>query len=317
MPNVLCCACKTKLYRNFAAGNVARNFNLPDYSLFRNGINTKSKSVKNKCLCYMCELVRKRCLKYVDKSETARNAPQETGKKKTSSEKRCVKCLTLIGRASSYPCTWCYAQKDHLDKPGLDRTIGNSLQHYQEWFEAGTVRKDAKKFKSCIYPPIFHGSKDSKILYLVPPPELHLLLGGVNTIVNHMFGDFEKDAANWIKKCNVQREVRQGGAAFTGNSCKILLSKVDLLRANCELGCLSLDCLGRVVHECFGMILRPNYKSAIADFRRSYLALLKSVTPKIQAIFFHVEEFCDSTGKALGFYSEQAIESVHHDFNET
>lgn len=136
-----------------------------------------------------------------------------------------------------------------------------------------------------------------------------------------MFEDFEKDAANWIKKCNVQREIRQGGAAFTGNSCKILLSKVDLLRANCELGCLryveSLECLRRVVHECFGVILRPNYKSAIADFRRSYLALLKAVTPKMHAIFFHVEEFCGSTGNALGFYSEQAVESVHHDFNET
>ncbi|CAH1099096.1 unnamed protein product [Psylliodes chrysocephalus] len=163
--------------------------------------------------------------------------------------------LGIMTHASSNPCTWCYAQKGHLDKPGLDRTIGNSLQHYQEWFEAGAVRKDAKKFKT-----------------------------------------------------------------FTGNSCKILLSKVDLLRANCELGCLryveSLDCLGRVVHECFGMILTPNYKSSIADFRRSYLALLKSVTPKIHAIFFHVEEFCDSTGNALGFYSEQAVESVHHDHDQ-
>ncbi|CAH1098718.1 unnamed protein product [Psylliodes chrysocephalus] len=49
-------------------------------------------------------------------------------------------------------------------------------------------------------------------------------------------------------------------------------------------------------------------------FKESYEALGISVTPKIHAIFFHVSDFCLKTWNGLGFYSEQAIESLHHDF---
>ena len=38
---------------------------------------------------------------------------------------------------------------------------------------------------------------------------------------------------------------------------------------------------------------------------------------KIHAIVTHVPEFIKMTGKPLGIFSEQAMESVHHDFAET
>ena len=41
---------------------------------------------------------------------------------------------------------------------------------------------------------------------------------------------------------------------------------------------------------------------------------LISVTPKIHAIFFHVLDFCQENNHSLGFYSEQAVESIRHDF---
>ena len=38
------------------------------------------------------------------------------------------------------------------------------------------------------------------------------------------------------------------------------------------------------------------------------------VTPKVHAVFFHVEDFCASVNDGLGPWSEQSSESVHHDF---
>ena len=41
------------------------------------------------------------------------------------------------------------------------------------------------------------------------------------------------------------------------------------------------------------------------------------ITPKIHAVFFHIEDFCSKQGVGLGYYSEQAVESSHFDFKKT
>ena len=38
------------------------------------------------------------------------------------------------------------------------------------------------------------------------------------------------------------------------------------------------------------------------------------VTHKIHAVFHHIQEFCDKKKMGLGYYSEQAAESIHSDF---
>lgn len=40
------------------------------------------------------------------------------------------------------------------------------------------------------------------------------------------------------------------------------------------------------------------------------------MTPKIHVICKHVREFCLQTKRGLSFWGEQAVESVHHDFEE-
>ena len=72
-----------------------------------------------------------------------------------------------------------------------------------------------------------------------------------------------------------------------------------------------------VVDDCFSNTLKPTFKTSIKEFRTSYLSLGISVTPKVHAIINHVEEFCTKQEKGLGIYSKQAMESVHHDFDET
>lgn len=69
-----------------------------------------------------------------------------------------------------------------------------------------------------------------------------------------------------------------------------------------------------VVEGCYGKDLHPDFERRIAVFTSDYLKLGISVTPKVHAVFFHITEFCRMT--SLGPRSEQAGESVHHDFKQ-
>lgn len=229
----------------------------------------------------------------------------------------------IMSHSSNYPCTWCYAAKNEMHICGDYRTIQNVKENYQKWRNAGAVKADAKNFKNCIHPPIFTDEKeDRSLLEIITPPELHLMLGVVNTLYNHLLEKFEKDALMWAEACCVVRDVRHGSSSFNGNSCKTLLEKIDILRSRSSIpGTLNyvetFDKFKMVVKACFSYDLNPSYKNVIEDFKKSYLQLGISVTPKIHAVFFHVPDFCQIVQKGLGFYSEQTMESVHSDFKNT
>lgn len=222
----------------------------------------------------------------------------------------------IMSHSSTYPCTWCYA--DDLDKVATYRTVGNILQNYLNWDAYGRKKNQAKDFKNCIYPPIVQTDEDQLILDILPPPELHLMLGVVNKIFDEMLKKCEKIASKWAKLCHVEREITHGSPAFKGNSCKILLSKVDLLRSISTIDSLkfvdAFQNFNKVVESCFSANLDPNYLKYIAEFRKSYLDLEISITPKVHAVFFHVGEFCSRVKRGLAFFSEQSLESVHSDF---
>lgn len=145
----------------------------------------------------------------------------------------------------------------------------------------------------------------------------------MNHLVDNMMKTYEEVTMEWIKECDAERQITYGGTGFNGNACRKLLAKVDNLRRLCNQSENNADCLeyvdvlqkfNSVVDECFGMTLKPNFKRSIRLFKEAYLLLNISVTPKVHAVFFHVEEFCDKHGKSLGFFSEQAVETVHSDF---
>lgn len=227
----------------------------------------------------------------------------------------------LMAHSSTYPCTWCCANKNELHERGEFRTIGNCKSYYDAWVKNGSKKKDAKNYQCCINPPIFSGDDSKKILDIIPPPELHLMLGVVNTMVDNMEKECEESTESWIRKCNVKREVANGGTGFNGNSCRTLLKKVDILRANGDIRCLkyveTFSKFKDVVDACFGVELDPKYCKKIDSFKNSYMDLSISVTPKVHAVFFHVQDFCSGKKNGLGFFSEQAMESVHHDYLTT
>lgn len=227
----------------------------------------------------------------------------------------------IMSHASLFPCTWCFAPKAELIECGEYRTLGECISNSSAFEENGSKKKKANNYKNSIHPPIFTGDDNDLVLDVIPPPQLHLLLGVVNTMCKHMSSECEADILRWTKECNVSREFFNGSPSFAGNSCKKLLNEVDVLRSFCCLKCLKyVQCFKdfrAVVDSCFSQNLEENYEKNIFAFKKSYIALEIPVTPKVHAVFFHVLHFCRRTGKALGFFSEQSIEAVHADFKAT
>lgn len=167
--------------------------------------------------------------------------------------------------------------------------------------------------------------EEELIINLIPPPELHLLLGVVNTLYSYLLKKFAEIALEWARRCNISREIVYGVPSFVGNSCKILLDKTDILRHLCtSTGSFEaieyvrcFEEFKKVVDSCFSSKLDANFTEHIDSFRASYLSLDLSVTPKVHAVFHHVKQFCSKFNVPLGPFGEQAGESIHAHFKET
>jgi len=196
--------------------------------------------------------------------------------------------LGLMSHSSTHPCSWCRAHRDNLKSNGDPRTLGNITEQFWKFYQQNSSRTAAKRYDNVIHAPLLKGDADQRVVEVLPPPELHLLLGIVNKIYNEMFKVWD-GASLWSKHCFVERSAIHGGS-FDGNGCKRLLTRIDSLRAMCPLRCLRyvavLDNFNLVVNSCFGVTLDPRFREHIAKFRDSYMALRIPVTPKVHAVFF-------------------------------
>ena len=155
------------------------------------------------------------------------------------------------------------------------------------------------------------------ILLLLPPPELHLLIGPVNTIYDAM-NKVWPGSEVWLKKVNVKREEYHGGS-FNGNDSRMLLknfSSVEESSPSVKGYIDTFNSFNEVVKSCYGTEMLPDYEEKIKQFRISYKQLKINVTPKVHAVFHHVGEFCGMVNKGLVTWSEQAAESLHSDFTK-
>ena len=163
------------------------------------------------------------------------------------------------------------------------------MHNYEAWLENGAKKKDAKFFMNCIHEPLIQDKEgkfsDVLILNVVPPAELHLLLGPVNK----MYDELEKlwpEVNTWARDCKAFKCCRHG-SGFNGNSCMRLINTENLDRlqmiipAEFDAYVPALRAFGRVVNSCFGLKLSPSYMSDIDYFKRCYLNLGISVTPKV------------------------------------
>ena len=226
--------------------------------------------------------------------------------------------LGLMSHSSLHPCCWCESDKYHLHEKGPQRTIGSLNKMYRQFRDSFLTQDKAKYFGNVVHPSLIRGEDETPVIHAIPPPELHLMLGPVN----HLYDELNKvwpESEEWLRSCNVKKADYHGGK-FEGNECRKLLDNVHKLTELCPADFSpyvdAFEKLNDVVHSCYGNDLLPDYDLNINDFKDAFLQLKISVTPKVHAIFFHIEDFCSLTKMGLGPWSEQASESVHQEFSK-
>ena len=161
---------------------------------------------------------------------------------------------------------------------------------------------------------------NTPVISLLPPPELHLLIGPVNKMYNAL-ETIWPDSEEWLKSCSVKKEEYHGGS-FAANYSRRPLQNVSRLEAlnppeSCEKFVSAFKSFNEVVWSCYRTELHSDFHDRITLSARDHMKLGITVMPKVYAVMFHIAEFCLMTGRGLGSWREQTRESVHHVFKET
>ena len=92
----------------------------------------------------------------------------------------------------------------------------------------------------------------------------------------------------------VDRLSRVVNVRFKGYDCRKLLKKVGNLKRLCpeEHFVYSFSSFNEVVTACYALDLHPEYIEKIGNFKKAFMKLNISVTPKVHAVFKDVEEYC-------------------------
>ena len=221
----------------------------------------------------------------------------------------------IQSHGASHPCCYCETTNGSWEPAAL-RTLENIICNYKNWKKNGSKPSEARNFKNCVNSPLLQRNASTDcIIDLIPPPELHLLIG----CFNHLFREMQKKwpmADEWPKRVGVVQCGYHGGE-FTGGHCNKLLKNVDVLAQFCPLHILPFvrvfRSLNVVVQSCFGANLSQTFLQDISEFAECYQDLGISTTPKVHILCVHVPQFCQKYGP-LSLFSEQASESVHSIF---
>ena len=76
-------------------------------------------------------------------------------------------------------------------KVGKMRTFGGLRKRHQQFLVAGGKLVDAKRFANCIHEPLIKEDDNVHVISVIPPGELHILIGAVDVHFNvlvKMFG---------------------------------------------------------------------------------------------------------------------------------
>jgi hypothetical protein len=252
--------------------------------------------------------------------------------------------LGLGTHSSKYPCPWCELPRNEFSNPDRViqlRTLGMIRQNASDYEAAakahhGSKALSAAAFKSCTHQPLVKNWPDETLVIdMLPVMELHLLLGITNRLYDHVDDLLHRSpgsatALDWSNQLGIRRPPMHGGE-FNGHQCKTLLMNTTCLTRlldEAEVGTPGIKVLtafntfNDVRNKCFGTTLQSDYKQSIVEFEAAYKELGIPITSKCHAVIDHVTQFLDrQTGpqqelleKGLGYWSEQASESVHSDF---
>ena len=98
-------------------------------------------------------------------------------------------------------------------KCGVLRTFGGMSTRHEQYLQSGGHLANAQKHANCIQPFLIEEEPSMQVLEIFPPAQLHLMLGGVNALLNvltNMF-TFEK-IETWLNANGVIIHGYQGGS---------------------------------------------------------------------------------------------------------
>ena len=249
--------------------------------------------------------------------------------------------LGLGTAASTYPCPYCKVKKVHFESRLFDgkleelrtfKEITEKAKEYQQHAAAhqGTEKLSSADWHNCEHEPLLMPagtSPEDTVLSVVPPSELHYVLGIVNKLYDLLDerlkeNDCSITAESWSKPLNCPRSEHHGGQ-FNGEQCVKLLENTKALNALLKTANAmsvggrigkALEEFNAVRKSCFGQTCSPFYKIDIENFAHAWLNAKAPIIVKVHCTVVHVPQFLDMhPEKGLGWWSEQATEHIHSD----
>ena len=101
-------------------------------------------------------------------------------------EKKLYFSLPIIeimqAHGAKYACLYCEGER--ALRAGKMRTFGGIRKRHKQFLLSGGKLRDASKYANAINEPIISEDDDKRVIAVIPPGELHLLIGAVDVHMN-------------------------------------------------------------------------------------------------------------------------------------
>ena len=239
--------------------------------------------------------------------------------------------LGISSHGGKHACPYC--ESDMSLTLGTLRTFRNLNDWHQKILDDAAksrnpqtfIKRNQKHYMNVVNKSMIVGEPDSPILFSVPLPELHLMMGLVNWAVTLLYKQVNKE--------NLQERMRTKsisvhgyhGGGLDGVNSSNFLKHLDFIfepfPAELTPVHTMLTKFRKVVDSCFGMELSTTFKEDIDEFNNSVHFLIEhsnntlkiklEPTWKIHILVVHLKPFLEEKMTALGVFCEQTSEASH------
>ena len=113
--------------------------------------------------------------------------------------------LGLQNHSCSHSCCWCDTDNNNLQFKGEQRTFESLIDLFYKFKDANAKREDASKYGNVIHLPLVDTiPPNTPVIQIIPPPELHLLLGPTNKIYSSLENVWPA-LEGWLQSIHVKK----------------------------------------------------------------------------------------------------------------
>ena len=98
-----------------------------------------------------------------------------------------------------------------LKQKGHRKNFASICKLFWSYFDAQVDKSKAKNYGNVVHLPLINIQDDTTLaLHIVPPPELHVMLGPANTLFDEM-SKVWPGSVEWLNGCHVKKFEYHGG----------------------------------------------------------------------------------------------------------